>query len=171
MDTRHDVIQTCSELRIVNVHAKMVVFLLTASSPKTHVTPSKGRRMMAPLMAVLGRKQSQQLIYRRCSRSPTHWAHERMQSTYLASCRPLTPWSAPLYFCPFTMLTSVSTSITRLIWEEGQGTRKEIRTTETQAEYSNAMICVVRIRLCIGAKKTVLKMDYVQLRLSTTVTI
>ena len=44
---------TCSELKMVNSQAKTTVFSLTANRPKTHVSPSRGRRITDAFTIVL----------------------------------------------------------------------------------------------------------------------
>ena len=48
-----DIEFTCSEFKIVNNHAKTVVFSLIASTPIIQVTPSKGNRINVLFMADL----------------------------------------------------------------------------------------------------------------------
>lgn len=42
---------------MVNSHEKTVVFMLTANSPSTHVTPSKGSRTILPFTALLNKEK------------------------------------------------------------------------------------------------------------------
>ncbi len=44
---------TCKELHTVNIHANIVVSLLTANMPSTQVRPRRGKRIMMVLMADL----------------------------------------------------------------------------------------------------------------------
>lgn len=37
-------IHTCEELRIVNIHASAVLYLLMVSNPNTHVSPNRGSK-------------------------------------------------------------------------------------------------------------------------------
>jgi len=47
------IVQTCSELSIVNIHANTTVSSLTASSPNTQVTPNMGSRDIAAISSFL----------------------------------------------------------------------------------------------------------------------
>ena len=38
--------RTCNEFIIVNIHASAVLLLLMVSSPKIHVSPSRGNKMI-----------------------------------------------------------------------------------------------------------------------------